>query len=180
MSWIFTIFLVVLIFVAYQLFQLNCGKKFELALKVSEQNEDKLREFFPHLYPVVPEDMKEEIRDFFVQNVNENMMNNSSAAGRGDLAYYVYLGRYKIINDKIAAEIDSQTIEKMESAKEEISRELNEWDNRLELMVNKRRMSDWERSFILWDFLRGINEQFPERHFDLEDYFKFRYRVFEY
>lgn len=177
MSWTFIIIIAVLVFVAYQLVQLNRGKKYELALKVAEKSEDKVREFFPHLYPSASEDMKEEIRDFVARSVKENMEDNdSSSVDRDDLAYYIYLGRYKIMNDKINAETDSKKKERMRSVEEDITKELKQWDNRLDSMVDNGKMSDWEKSFVLWNFLKPINEQFPERHFKLEDYFNSQFR----
>lgn len=176
MSWTSISILAVLIFIAYQLLQLNRGKKNELALKVTEKSKDKVCEFFPHLYPTTSEEMKKEIRDFVAQSIKENVEDNSSSANRDDLAYYIYLGRYKIINDKIAAETDSKKKEQMQRIKEEISKELKEWDNRLDSMIDKGKMSDWEKSFVLWNFLKWINEQFPERYFELDDYFKSRFK----
>ncbi len=177
MSWTFIIIIAVLVFIAYQLSQLNRGKKYELAIKVAEKSEEKVREFFPHLYPIASEEMKEEIRDFVTQSVKENMEDNdSSSADRDDLAYYIYLGRYKIINDKIKAETDLKKKERMQSVKEDISKELKQWEDRLDSMIDKGKMSEWEKSFILWDFIKPINDQFPERHFELEDYSKTRFR----
>jgi len=180
MSWIFTIIIAVLVFIAYQLLQLNRGRKYELALKMVEKKEEKVREFFPHLYPTVSEKMKEEIRDFVAQSIRENLEDNSTSNERNDLAYYIYSGRYKIINDKIAAETDSKKKELMQSVKEGISKELKEWDNRLDSMVDKGIMSEWEKSFVLCDLLKGINEQFPERYFDLNDYFNSRFRSIQF
>lgn len=190
MSWTFIIILAVLVFIAYQLLQLNRGKKVELALKVAEKSEDKVREFFPHLYPTATEDMKEEIRDFVAQSVKENMEDNDytsasmenddySSAHRDDLVYYIYLRRYKIIKDKIKAETDLKKKEKMLSVEEEITKELRGWDKRLDSMVEKGKMSEWEKSFVLWNFLKPINEQFPERYFKLEDYFNSQFRAFQ-
>ena len=64
----------------------------------------------------------------------------------------------------------------MQSVKEDISKELKEWDNKLDSMVDKGKVSEWEKSFILWDFIKPINDQFPERHFELDDYFDSRFR----
>ncbi len=183
-------FLAVLVFIAYQLLQLNRGKKYELALKVAEKSEEKMREFFPHLYPGASEDMKEEIRDFVAQSIKENVEDNDytsasmendgySSAHSNDLAYYIYLGRYKIIKDKIKAETDLKKKEKMQSVEEEITKELREWDKRFDLMVDKGKMSEWEKSFVLWNFLKPINEQFPERYFKLEDYFNSEFRALQ-
>ncbi|NNM43825.1 MAG: hypothetical protein HKM07_05730 [Chlamydiae bacterium] len=177
MSWTFIIIIAVLVFIAYQLLQLNRGKKYELALKVAEKSEEKVREFFPHLYPTADEGMKEEIRDFVAQSIKENMEDHdSTSTDRDDLTYYIYLGRYKIINDKIKAETDLKKKEKMQSVKEDISKELKNWEDRLDSMVDKRKISEWEKSFVLWHFLKGINDQFPERYFELEDYFGSKFR----
>jgi len=177
MSWIFIIIIAILVFIAYQFSQLNRGKKYELAIKVAEKSEEKVREFFPHLYPIASEEMKEEIRDFVIRSIRENMEDyDSLSVDRDDLAYYIYLGRYKIINDKINAETDLKKKEKMQSVKEDILKELKQWDNRLDSMIDKGKMSEWEKSFILWNFLKGINDQFPERYFELDDYFNSRFR----
>lgn len=174
MDWTFIIIVGVLVFIAYQLVQLNKGKKHELVMKIAEKNEQKIRELFPHLYPVASEDMKEEIKDFVAKNVEENVT-EATSDGATTLAGYIYLERYKIMNDKIKAETDSKKKEKMQSVEDEITKKLRQWDDKLGKMVDLAKISEWEKDFILYDFLKPINDQFPERHFELDDYFDSRF-----
>ena len=182
MSWTFIIIIAVLVFIAYQLSQLNRGKKYELELKVAEKvaekKEEKIRELFPHLFPIASEDMREEIRDFFVKSTQEDVMETDSLFDDYEhgMTGYIYLERYKTMSDKIDTETDLKKKERMQSVKEDISKELKQWESRLDSMIDKGKISEWEKSFILWDFIKPINDQFPERHFELEDYFETRFR----
>lgn len=176
MSWTFFIIIAILVFIAYQLLQLNRGKKYELALKVAEKSEGKIREFFPHLYPNASEKMKGEIRDFIAQSVKDNMEFDSLSTDSDGLAYYIYLGRLKVMNDKINAKTDAQAKEQMERVRESISEELRRWDGRLGKMVDAGNISVWEKDFVLWSFLKAIYEQFPQRYFELENYFGSEFR----
>ncbi len=176
MNWAFIIIIGVLAFIAYQLVKLNSGKKYEIELKLSEKSEEKIGQLFPNLYFKVSEEMKEEIRDFVTRSVNENIEHNSST-NRNDLAYCIYLGRYKIMNDKIKAEKGLIRREQMQRVKEDISKELSNWDSKLDSMINNGKLSEWEKDFILWHFIRSINDQFPERRFDLDDYFSLVFKV---
>lgn len=176
MSWTFIIIIGVLVFIAYQLVQLNRGKEYELGLKIAEKNEEKIKELFPHLYSIADEDLKEEIRGFVVKNAQKNMAeDDSSFDKRTDPAYYPgyywYLDPYKIMNGKIDAETDLQRKKRMRNIKESTSKELEQWHNRLEKMADQGRISEWEMDFIFWNLLEPINDQFPERHFKLDDYF---------
>lgn len=174
MSWTFIVIIGVLIYIAYQLSQLNRGKKIDLEIKIAEKDEQKIKELFPHLYLVASGDIKEEIKDFVTQNMEENITEVSSD-GVTTLAGYIYSERYKIINEKIDAETNSQKKQEFKNIEESISKDLERWDNRLDSMVNKGKISEWEKDFILWNFLKPINDQFPERHFELDDYFNSRF-----
>ena len=178
MSWTFIIIIGVLIYIAYQLSQLNRSKKHELVLKIAENNEQKIKEFFPHLYLNADEDMKEEIRNFVARSIQENIseINSSSGENGEDFSDYIYLERYKIIHKKIDTEADLKKKERMQSIKEDIVKELRQWDEKLRTMVDSGRVSEWEKDFILWNFLKPINDQFPERYFDLEEYFNSKFK----
>ena len=177
MSLTFIVIIGVLIFIAYQLSQLNRTKRNELvreaAEKFSEKSEQKYRDLFPNLYPVASEDMKQEIRDFMALKAQNdvlgiNLLRDEEKAQ--DQVNYIYMERYKIINDKIETETNLQNKQRMNDVKESTSKELKQLENHLDVMVNKGKISEWEKSLVLWNLLKGINEQFPERHFKFNDY----------
>lgn len=177
MDWAFFIIIVILSYIAYQLSQLNRSKAHELALNIAEKKEDKVREYFPHLYPTASEEKREEFRNFIDQSIKENSEIYRSPDDRhATLAGIIYMDRYKIIRDKIEAEADSKKKERMRKVDEELSKELRQWDTRLESLVKREKMSSCERDFILWTFITHINKQFPERRFVLEDYFNAEFR----
>lgn len=150
MSFAYILILAVLVYIAYQLYQLNNSKK-------EEKEDQKLREMFPNLYSDTNEGRKEELRDFVRKNEGDELSN------------YIYLARFKLMNEAIQNEKNISQREKMEKAKESVTSELKDWQNRLDKAAERKEISRWEISYVLWTYLKEVNERFPNLYSNMND-----------
>jgi hypothetical protein len=161
MNIIIVLILVVLAYIAFQLRKLNIGKSIEEKERSAEKEDQRFREMFPHIYIDTNEEDKEQIREFVKKNEDDD-----------ELAGYIYNERYKVINLKIENETDEKRKEKMKAAKEVIVNELRQWQKIFDDAKDKKEISSWEVSYLLWGYLKAVNESFLDRHTDLESYLR--------
>jgi len=157
----YTLILAVLVYIAYQLYQLNTAKSAEKEERDVEKGEQRLREMFPNLYQGASEERKDEIKEFVEGNEVGNLTN------------YVYNERYKIILEKIEKENDEARKKKMTKRMEEIVSELRHWEELFDKAEEKKEISSWETSYLLWDYLKAVNDSFPERYTDMQSCIKY-------
>ncbi len=153
MNWTYAIIIGVLVYIAYQLVELNRSKKGEILLKVAEKNEEMLDKRFPNLYKNINEAAKSEIMNFlddFLKQSND------------DLADYLYLERFKIMNTLIKSETNSERKKVMEDTKDVIMDDMKKCESNLHNSINERKATDSEKDFVIWMYLNEVNENFPD------------------
>jgi hypothetical protein len=153
MNWTYAIIIGVLIYIAYQLVELNRSKKGEILLKVAEKNEEMLDKRFPNLYKNINEGAKGEIMSFlddFLKQSND------------DLTDYLYLNRFKVMNTLIKSETNSERKKMMEDTRDVIMNDMKKCVSILHKSIEEKKATDSEKDFVIWMYLNKTNENFPD------------------
>ena len=153
MSWTYAIIIGVLVYIAYQLVVLNRSKKGEILLKVAEKNEEMLDKRFPNLYKNINDGAKSEIMNFLDDFLRQN---------NDDLANYLYLERFKVMNTLIKRVISPERKKIMEDTRDVIMNDMKKCESILHKSIEEKKATDSEKDFVIWMYLNKANENFPD------------------
>jgi hypothetical protein len=166
---IYLVIIVILVFIAYQLYLSNELKKREFKNRVLEKEEERIAAFMPHLYnKTTSEEGKAELKRFFYENeeYDEKYANDPNISSFNPYSLPPHRRELDFMENMAIDEKDKEKKEKMEKALERMKKVIHE----IALQLGKRETTYTERLFVQWRYYNKEYDTFPQIGGTSDDY----------